>query len=105
MAEDLLLLPQSLDSDDKKITMTYRINYKDGTAARYTKSVALKEAKFKESASGASEDMSVWKPNYIYNYYLAVNPALLPNGSSAVIDFTAEIDEWKEEIDSEIEVK
>lgn len=106
LAEDLLLLPQSLDSDDKKITMTYRINYNDGTAARYTKSVALKEAKFKESASGAtSEDMSVWKPNYIYNYYLAVNPALLPNGSSAVIDFTAEIDEWKEEIDSEIVVK
>lgn len=105
LAEDLLLLPQSLDSDDKKITMTYRINYNDGTAARYTKSVALKEAKFTKSASGASEDMSVWKPNYIYNYYLAVNPALLPNGSSAVIDFTAEIDEWKEEIDSEIVVK
>ena len=106
LATDLLLLPQSLASADKKITMTYRINYSDGTAARYTKSVALKEAKFKESASGAtSEDMSVWKPNYIYNYYLAVNPALLPDGSSAVIDFTAEIDEWKEEIDSEIEVK
>lgn len=102
LATDLLLLPQSLASADKKVTMTYRINYSDGTAARYTKSVALKEA----TASGATpEDMSVWKPNYIYNYYLAVNPALLPNGSSAVIDFTAEIDEWKEEIDSEIVVK
>lgn len=102
LATDLLLLPQSLDNDDKKVTMTYRINYNDGTAARYTKSVALKEA----TASGATpEDMSVWKPNYIYNYYLAVNLALLPDGSSAVIDFTAKIDEWKEEINSEIEVK
>jgi len=95
-----------LASADKKITMTYRINYSDGTAARYTKSVALSEATFIKSKNGAtSEDLTVWKPNYIYNYFLAVNPAILPNGDSAVIEFTATVDEWQDEIDAEIEVK
>lgn len=106
LATDLLLLPQSLASADKKITMTYRINYSDGTAARYTKSVALSDATFIKSKNGAtSEDLTVWKPNYIYNYFLAVNPAILPNGDSAVIEFTATVDEWQDEIDAEIEVK
>lgn len=106
LATDLLLLPQSLNSTDKKVTMTYRINYLDGTAARYTKSVELSKATFTKAASGSTtEDLSVWKPNYIYNYYLSVNPTILPSGESALIEFTASVVDWKEEIDSNIEVK
>lgn len=107
LATDLLLLPQNLNSPSPKtLTLTYRINYSDGTSARYTKSVALTEAIFIRAASGAtSEDLTVWKPNYIYNYFLAVNPTILPNGESAVIEFTATVDEWQEEIDADVEVK
>lgn len=99
LATDLLLLPQDLTAADKTISIAYRIHYSDGTSCKLVKEVALAKATY----SGG--DLTVWNPNYVYNYTLAVNPAVNADGTSNVIEFTASIEDWEETIDAGIEVK
>lgn len=99
LSKDLLLLPQDLSAATKTVKLSYRIHYTDGTTCFLQKEVPLAKAAY----SGG--DLTVWKPNYIYNYTLAVNPAINADGTSNVIDFTASITEWEQEEDADLEIK
>lgn len=99
LSTDLLLLPQDLTDAAKAVCLSYRIHYTDGTSCFLQKEVPLAKAAY----SGG--DLTEWKPNSIYNYTLAVNPAINADGTSNVIDFTASVEEWEQETDAEIPVK
>lgn len=99
LSQDLLLLPQDLSDAAKVVKLSYRIHYTDGTSCFLQKEVPLAKAAYTGGA------LTVWNPNCIYNYTLAVNPAINADGTSNVIDFTASVEEWEQEIDAEIPVK
>ena len=77
---DLLMMPQTI-SDDAKVSVTYKLNYQDGTSTMFTR-----EAKFANVAGkrNGSEDVTIakWESKNRYNYYLLVNPSKNDDGGN-----------------------
>lgn len=99
LSKDLLLLPQDLTAAGKQVKLSYRIHYTDGTTCFLQKEVPLAKA------ATLSGNLTGWNPNVIYNYTLAVNPAINADGTSNVIDFTASVKDWEEETAADVEIK
>ena len=75
LADDLLLLPQTFDGSEI-IKVSYILNYSDGTQSTFDKSVKLATIVGTLASNTAQKDvLNVWKPNFRYNYILAVNPS------------------------------
>ena len=74
LADDLLLLPQTI-ADDARLRIAYTLNYADGSQTTFSKAVRLASI-VGTSAKSGSEVLSTWKPNVRYNYTMAVNPSV-----------------------------
>lgn len=74
LAQDLLLMPQTI-ADSARLQLTYRIYYTDGSRATYTRGVRMADIKGTQSSTGTTSCISVWEPNCIYNYTVAINPS------------------------------
>lgn len=75
LATDLLLMPQQI-ADEARLQVTYTIYYSDESRATFTKGVRLASIKGSLNGSTAKDTIDCWNPNFIYNYTLAVNPAV-----------------------------
>lgn len=76
LGDDLLLMPQDI-ADVAEVTITYKLNYKDGTTLTIgPKTFQLNQAFGTWQKSGTQEKVMKWEPNYRYNYYLSVNPSV-----------------------------
>jgi len=72
----LLMMPQNLKG--VKAQVSYRIHYESGATASYSSEVSMAKALItnKKSTDGdADKYVSVWRPNYVYNYNFGVNPS------------------------------
>ena len=77
LANDLLLLPQTI-SDDAVIEVVYKINYsEDNTSTRFTKTVNLNKISGLNNKAQSRNKFKIneWEPNYRYNYTLSMNPS------------------------------
>ena len=94
LGDDLLLLPQPL-GDDAVITITYRLNYADGTSSIHGPSTfALNKA-----IDGTTAAIAAWQSNFRYNYYISVNLT-----GENEIHFSADIGQWTDDYDAEKEI-
>lgn len=75
---DLLMMPQTI-SDDAVITVSYKINYSDGTSSLFNKSTKLANIAGKRNGTDDVE-IAKWDIRNRYNYYLTVNPSTNENG-------------------------
>lgn len=80
LATDLLLMPQDIQST-AVISVTYRLNYSDGTSTTFSKSVPFASIEGTSATTG-SRPLASWYPSIRYNYYLTVNPAVSNHGEA-----------------------
>lgn len=85
LTDDLLLLPQTI-ADDAVIEVVYKLNYVDGSASRFTKTVNLNTIVGKNKDSGRKK-ISTWEPNYRYKYILSIDPSMTSYFPNAKDDF------------------
>lgn len=75
LANDLLLLPQTI-SNDAVIEVVYKINYSDGiTTSRFTRTINLNSVTGLFYKANSKKKINEWEPNYRYNYILSMNPS------------------------------
>lgn len=76
LAEDLLLLPQTI-SDDAELVVTYKLNYDNGDESVFRRTVKLNSIMGVKQSSGApAQAIASWLPNYRYNYTISVDPSV-----------------------------
>ena len=80
IVDDLLLLPQQIN-DNAQVNISFQLLYEDGTAAAFTRTVALNKIVGKKAtAPSQTIVLAKWDPNYRYNYTISVNPAITEHG-------------------------
>lgn len=76
LGTDLLMIPQNLAG--VTLVLNYRVFFNDSTTMLQTKTMSLASVLGRLTTADPSSPLDYirdWKSNYIYNYYISVNPA------------------------------